>query len=373
MHRTPNSGIFLSSASVAPVIRALCRQSISFEALRIMAYKILSLNGGGVRSIFQAAYLNELQRQLGITNIWEHFDLIAGTSGGSIVATAIALGISPDRVVRLFEEKMPMVFPREIKEERESFFRKLASVVSMPARVTKNLYNDIAAYTFSGSIYDTSNVLKDVLGDPFGEKRLEDCKTAIAITATDLSDFSIRVFSPLTQHTDGRIKAVDAVMASTAAPVYLPAYSFSEGRKSREYVDGGMWGNSPSVAAITLAHEKADRAFSKIRLINIGTGEGSYGSTLAKHNGMSPLQQISDFRETYLINMQFASQISMAREAVERILGPANSVFLDIKLGKNPIALDDWQKANNTLPKKGERLAKNKTLLRKIKYILELE
>src|SRR5438128_10159622 len=50
--------------------------------------KVLSIDGGGIRGIIPAVILGELQRRLA-KNLYEVFDLIAGTSTGGIIALGI--------------------------------------------------------------------------------------------------------------------------------------------------------------------------------------------------------------------------------------------------------------------------------------------
>jgi len=50
--------------------------------------KVLSIDGGGIRGIIPAIILRQLQKRLG-KNLYEVFDLIAGTSTGGIIALGI--------------------------------------------------------------------------------------------------------------------------------------------------------------------------------------------------------------------------------------------------------------------------------------------
>jgi len=64
-------------------------------------FRILSLSGGGVRGIFQAVFLKNLENTTGIP-IFQQFDLISGTSTGSIIALAVSLGIDINRIIDLY-------------------------------------------------------------------------------------------------------------------------------------------------------------------------------------------------------------------------------------------------------------------------------
>ena len=65
-------------------------------------YRILSLSGGGIRGIFQAACLNELANLRRENPLSRSFDLVAGTSTGAIVAMGVALSVDLGRLVDLF-------------------------------------------------------------------------------------------------------------------------------------------------------------------------------------------------------------------------------------------------------------------------------
>ena len=59
-------------------------------------FRILSIDGGGIRGIFPAAFLGGLeQRYLDGQSIAEYFDLIVGTSTGGIIASGWHLAIPP--------------------------------------------------------------------------------------------------------------------------------------------------------------------------------------------------------------------------------------------------------------------------------------
>ena len=66
------------------------------------AFHILALDGGGARGIYPAQVLANIERELQ-TSVRECFDLIVGTSTGSIIGGAVAVGISMDEIVRLFK------------------------------------------------------------------------------------------------------------------------------------------------------------------------------------------------------------------------------------------------------------------------------
>ena len=73
-------------------------------------FQILSLDGGGIKGIFSAAILAALEEDLSI-NVADHFDLIAGTSTGGIIAIGLGLGLSPRQIVQFYVQYGPSIFP----------------------------------------------------------------------------------------------------------------------------------------------------------------------------------------------------------------------------------------------------------------------
>jgi patatin-like phospholipase/acyl hydrolase len=205
-------------------------------------FKILSLNGGGTRGIFQAVFLSRLQKELG-RPLWQQFDLIAGTSTGSIVALAIALNVEINRVVDLYRHHSGQVF----RPKPFCGFRK-------------------------GPRYD-QQVLRKLLGEIFGNRQLRNARCNIIATASCLDQFSHRVFCsfPSGAPADSDLMAVDVVLSSSAAPTYFAAMKPST--QERSYIDGGLWANSPSLVAVLWANCHLNIPIPSIRLLSIGTGD----------------------------------------------------------------------------------------------------
>lgn len=73
-------------------------------------FQILSLDGGGIKGLFSAALLAAVEDDLKVRVI-DHFDLIAGTSTGGIIAIALGLGLSPREIVQFYMQHGPAIFP----------------------------------------------------------------------------------------------------------------------------------------------------------------------------------------------------------------------------------------------------------------------
>jgi len=141
-------------------------------------FRILSIDGGGIRGVFPAHMLYCVKHRLGI-NIEEHFDMIAGTSTGSIVAAAVACKIDPAKVVAMYKEHGPKIFSRKKSWLPQKFAK------YQPA--LENLYENEA--------------LKTALVETFGEVRLGEIPIPLLMPATDIGNGGVHVFKSAYQKT----------------------------------------------------------------------------------------------------------------------------------------------------------------------------
>ncbi len=72
-------------------------------------FRILSLDGGGIRGTFTASVLAQFERLSG-RRIADSFDLMTGTSTGGLIALGLAFGMSANRILRFYVERGPAVF-----------------------------------------------------------------------------------------------------------------------------------------------------------------------------------------------------------------------------------------------------------------------
>lgn len=85
-------------------------------------YRVLCIDGGGMRGIYTAALLDKLTgnyaklRNVDALDIGKGFDLIAGTSTGAILGCAAAIGRPMSSIVALYEEHGTAIFPHRIKD-----------------------------------------------------------------------------------------------------------------------------------------------------------------------------------------------------------------------------------------------------------------
>jgi hypothetical protein len=150
--------------------------------------------------------------------IVDHFDLLAGTSTGGIIALGLGLGFSASAILNFYINEGPKVF---------STFGAFASLRQL--RRAK---------------YDP-DPLREALNCILGERLMGESETRLIIPAFDSTLGTVRVFK--TSHHprlefDHRVKAIDVAMATAAAPTYFPAHQTEAGAI---LVDGGVWANNP--------------------------------------------------------------------------------------------------------------------------------
>ncbi|WP_428249821.1 CBASS cGAMP-activated phospholipase [Ferrovibrio sp.] len=214
--------------------------------------KILSIDGGGIRGTFPAAYLAHLEDDLACP-LHEYFDLIAGTSTGGIIAIGLAMGLTAKEILDLYENRGPEIFSQQHKG--------LYGWVERQARKAK--------WFVWGPKYEPDGLqtaLKDVLGD----RKIGDAKTRLMIPAWHQHMGAVYIFK--TAHherlkTDYKEFARDAAMATASAPTY-----FREFITARDVglVDGGVWANNPTGIAVAEGIGTLGWAPSEIRVLSIG-------------------------------------------------------------------------------------------------------
>lgn len=86
--------------------------------------RILSLDGGGAKGFYTLGVLKEMEA-LASCPLHEKFDLIYGTSTGSIIAALLALGNSVDDISKLYREHVVKVMAGWLQARRARRWKSL--------------------------------------------------------------------------------------------------------------------------------------------------------------------------------------------------------------------------------------------------------
>lgn len=285
-------------------------------------FRILSIDGGGIRGVFSAAVLAELEsRFLGGSSITNHFDMIAGTSTGGIIALALAHGMTARQALNIYLERGERIFPP-------------AAGLGKVSRVLRWLFkpkHDQAA-------------LKEELLRIFGDKVLDDAVTRLVIPS-----FEGRHGEPFLYKTphhpdyqkDRHKKFAHVALHTTAAPSYYP------GVEDDGYVmiDGGIWANNPVMNALVDALACFDIAREDVRILSLGTGESTFTVDERARNG-----GIKDWAFMRFFNAAARAQSRNALGQAYLLVGKNNVTRIDVPESDTPIAMDDVQRSVRELP-----------------------
>lgn len=301
-----------------------------------MSFRILSLNGGGIRGIFQAVYLHEIAKNFH-KPLANTFQLLAGTSTGALIALGLALEIEPSHLVDMFKTNGDLIFGR----------KRFASLVRKGAKYSVD-------------------PLKGLLEKTYGSKHLSDCTAFVTICSTVLNRYRHRIFTNIKRSGekvgDSPLSVVDVALASCAAPTYFPSFHFDDGSEARTYVDGGMWANNPALAAIISAHRHLNVPLKDIRLVSLGNGRFPGGFRTERYDSTRPIGMVED-----VLELMFSAQNTAADDLSQSLIGDSNVLSIDANLSQ-PIDLDDVETAVSVLPALAEGEARD--AIRKIKDFL---
>lgn len=201
--------------------------------------QVLALSGGGYRGLYTAKLISLIEKHTG-RPFASHFNLIAGTSIGGILALALACEIPAERMVELFEKHGSAIFKR-------------------------------TAIGYGRARY-SPKTLKSLLSeeDVFGNRKLADCLHPVLVPSVNYSTGNPQMFK--TPHArqlvaDRERSLVDVALATSAAPTFFPRHELD----NSQYVDGGLIANAPGMIALHEAEFYLGAPLENIRLLSIGT------------------------------------------------------------------------------------------------------
>ena len=220
-------------------------------------FRLLAIDGGGIRGILPAMVLADLERR---TNrpIIDLFDMIVGTSTGGLIALALACpgeGGQPRHhardLIRFYEVEGKRVFSRSVWHK---------------IRAVGNLADE--KYPSSG--------IEDVLERCFGDCRLKDALCDVVVPAYEIErrfPFFFKVSNArMKQYYDYPMKQV--IRAATAAPTYFEPARITIDAPNDYYalVDGALFAYNPGMCAYTEVLNRFPDHDS-IMMVSLGTGE----------------------------------------------------------------------------------------------------
>lgn len=248
--------------------------TVSVDGNMSYKFKILSIDGGGIRGIIPAKILAEIEKRTG-KRICELFDLIAGTSTGGI----LALGLTKPNPK---QPKEPHYTAKELSElYRENGDR----IFYEPFTERFTDVDDLVRPKYSSDGRD------NVLTQYFGDTALPDALKEVFITSYDIELRAPVFFTSKSrkQVTDSLVfrkictgfTMKQAAMATSAAPTYFEPYQVPTAHRTDRgfysLVDGGIFANNPTSLALMEAIIDSKKAgnplhLEEILVVSLGTG-----------------------------------------------------------------------------------------------------
>ncbi|MEB3343607.1 patatin-like phospholipase family protein [Okeania sp.] len=296
-----------------------------------MTFKILSLDGGGVRGVMAARILQQIEQQIQGSkgqSLQEYFDLVAGTSTGSLIAAGIVSGMNVNQIIDLYKKETQEIFPYQSRwsPKRLPLIRKYG--LSAPKFSNQGLINVIKKFTVKNQV---PIKIKDVV------------KPNILIVAYNMyqDDPSFFVNQDSLWYSD--IPLWEICVSSASAPTYFPPYELKIQDKSYPYIDGGVAANNPTLAAVGYAI-KLGHKLEEISVISIGTGETT---------NAYKFEQVVDWGLSEwaipMFSLILNGQAGADNLVAEQILGISNAkgyLRLQFKLTGNNNPIDDATEKN---------------------------
>jgi uncharacterized protein len=218
-----------------------------------MPFRILSIDGVGICGILPAAILAELERRyLDGKSIAGHFDMIAGTSTGGIIALGLGHRKTAADILQVYTERGGNIFP--------------------PTNSLGRWYRLIRQGR--RYVYERKPLEEELLRI-FGQTTFGESNTRLVIPT-----FEGRHGEPWIYKTphhpdykrDRHERMVNIGLSTSAAPTYFEALS----NGGYVMVDGGLWANNPAMNAVVDALACYDIDRRQIQVLSLGCGERTF-------------------------------------------------------------------------------------------------
>lgn len=209
-----------------------------------MVYRILSIDGGGIRGVYALQILKMLQEEID-QKLFEKIDCFAGTSTGALIIAAITQGYQPKDLLHFYTFLGWRVFFKNDKFDQ------------------------------GGAKY-TNRFLKKIMNQFLPNPSLSEIKPHIIIPTCHLGTDKNGFWEPIIYDNFDRqasknYKLIDLALRSSAAPLYFSSY--------QKHIDGGVFALNPSLIALSRALDEkgGNLKMEEIRILSIGNGMNPTG------------------------------------------------------------------------------------------------
>jgi hypothetical protein len=254
------------------------------------AFKILSIDGGGIKGLYSSTVLEHLETKYGPAS--DYFDMICGTSTGGLIALALALKIPASDISRVYIEKGKIIFPKRSR---------WGGIIRQT--VWKGKYSD--------------EPLKDVLESIFREAKVKDLQNYVCVPSYSFTDARPWIFKRDhgELYRDNETPLVDVALATSAAPTYFPLCEIPH-YDHKQFIDGGVWANNPTLVGVIEAltyFVGQDRTYQNIEVLSVSSLNNTAGKPVGLKRRRSFINWRNDLFETSLIGQSAFTHYTMEK------------------------------------------------------------
>jgi predicted acylesterase/phospholipase RssA len=272
-------------------------------------FRVLSIDGGGIRGIIPATVLADLELRCG-QPISSLFDLIVGTSTGGILALGLTVPgetgtprNSAESLCDIYGAKAETIFPgggppgwkQRLFGTRDpsEWLRNPWGVLKRSAQRAGSPFGGNPLYAGGARYFGEG--LQAALEAQLSNSPIHAALTHVVITSYDMAYGQPVLFS--SRPLPGAISNAPMVLvarATSAAPTYFEPQPVTVDGRQLVLVDGGVFANNPAILGFALA--PPDRP---VALVSLGTGEQSPSvprslAQLRTSNWIAAVRQVMD-------------------------------------------------------------------------------
>jgi len=291
-------------------------------------YKILSIDGGGIRGIIPALLLAEIERRTQ-KPIFTLFDLITGTSSGGI----LALGLTKPRLRSDASDTLP-VAEYSAEDLLQLFLEYGVEVFYEP--LFQRLLGPLDDIFLQPKYPSESK--EEILRQYFGTALLENNLKEVFVTSYDIEKripifFTNKLEKEQIESKNfgnlcGGYSLLNAALATTATPTYFAPHRVVNPHNSGiiyTLIDGGVFANNPAHLAILEAQisskRKAQKVLNPEDILVVSLGTGSLTSVY-------PYKEVKNWGLWQwgrpLLNMMFDSNSKVVAGELEQLFEPSD-------------------------------------------------
>lgn len=283
-------------------------------------FRILSIDGGGIRGVFPAAFLEGLEKRYTRGRpVAEYFDLISGTSTGGIIALGLAAGLGTNEICNLYVKRGDEIFP----PSPNGFIGAIWSEI-------RNLHQ---CFRYR---YDRG-VLMQLLNQTFGDRTFGEARVRLCIPSTDGRYGEAYIFKT-PHHPDYTKDTHESMTKVAAATAAAPTFFRPLEDDGYTFLDGGIYANDPIMVALVDALSCFSVRRDRIFILSLGCSTDRCIIDESKIRG-------GKFAWRHIIETAIQLQSFNAQGQAGLLIGADHVIRIEPPSIDRRIELGDWRRA----------------------------